>query len=189
MERPHEHPARKTTLTALALFASLSVLAVASAEAQDPMYAADDGGPLDTPTGSVALQLGLGGAFGLTGNGYAQFKLAAEGVYHFDGATGPAVGAAIHVSFVDFVALQFLGRFQWDIEVVDGLLITPFANLGAVVLLSPFDTAGLDIGFGADAKFAFGQFYAWVRPISLELWIQSDVAVRWDVLAGGGVTF
>jgi hypothetical protein len=188
MERPLTRTTALDGLARIALGISFVAALAGSARAQDIAPATDGGGVLQTPQGPLALQLGLGGAFGITGNGYAQFKLAAEGVYHFDGGTGPAVGAAIHASFVDFVALQFLGRFQWDIEIVDGVLVTPFAHLGAAVLLSPLDTAAFDIGIGAEAKIAFGQFYVWVRPLYLDIFIQSEVGLRWDVLAGGGFT-
>jgi hypothetical protein len=186
MERPLSRSLER--LARIALGISFVAALASSAHAQDAVPPGDGGGVLQTPEGPLALQVGLGGAFGLTGNGYAQFKLAAEGVYHFDGGTGPAVGAAIHASFVDFVALQFLARFQWDIEIVPGVLVTPFAHLGAAVLLSPFDTAAFDIGFGAEGKIAFGQFYVWVRPVYLDILIQEEVGVRWDVVAGGGFT-
>ena len=153
--------------------------------------------------------LDLGGAIGVH-NSASQFKLGEFIGYHFSGnASGPALGFDIQESFGNGATTLELGsKFIWDIPIVRnlGLYLTPSAMIGYtyvdvgsqnVCFLGYCESVGgggsanyFDMQFGFEGKLMLAdRAFVFFRPLTLDFLINSGFAFRWDIVAGGGVTF
>ncbi len=159
--------------------------------------------------------LDLGGAIGIH-NSESQFKLGEFIGYHFSGkASGPALGFEIQEAFGGGVTTLELGpKFLWDIPIVRnlGLYLTPSAMIGYGYVSAGGGGGGLcydyegfvypcgggggsgsffDMQFGFEGKLMLAdRAFVFFRPLTLDFGTDGNAFVfRWDIMAGGGVTF
>ena len=151
----------------------------------------------------------LGGAIGAY-HSSSQFKLGQFIGYHFSGhGAGPALGFDIQESFGSNITTLELGpKFLWDIPIIRnlGLYLTPSAMIGYTyvdvssrrVCFGYYgcysggggSASAFDLQFGFEGKLMLAdRAFVFFRPITADLWIRSTMAFRWDIMAGGGVTF
>jgi len=126
--------------------------------------------------------------------------------WHFLGTTdGPFIELSLMESFgSDLFTFQATPRVGWDIALVRGpsfgLLLAPSVAAGVVVAAVSVNT-GFGTRSGSDAAFdvqgAFDvklllldeQLEIFLRPAAVDLFIDSEVTARYDVLAGANFRF
>ena len=125
--------------------------------------------------------------------------------WHFLSTTdGPFVELSIAESFGnDVFALELMPGLGWDIALLRGdvgVLLAPSIAAGfiyaEVQVSTPFGRAGgSDTAFAArgalDLKLLFldEQLEVFFRPVAVDLFVEDDVAARWNVLAGASFRF
>lgn len=126
--------------------------------------------------------------------------------WHFLSTTdGPFVELSLAESFGnDIFTFQAAPRFGWDIAVLRGadvgVLLAPSVAAGIVyaqvTVNTPFGTArGSDAAFDLQGAFDVKlllldeQLEIFFRPVAVDVFIDSDVASRWNVLAGAHYRF
>ncbi len=149
-------------------------------------------------TGGVGPSFGLQGcARGRCASHYtiSQLKIAPEFGYHFSGDfEGPAIGGGFDTSFLnDSVRFEPGFKFWWDIKIIEdlGVYVTPFAKVGYGLNSSSrvdhfFHTQG-----GASGRLMLAdRAVVFVQPVTINVLANGDgVAIAYEVLAGGGVTW
>jgi hypothetical protein len=145
----------------------------------------------------------IGGAFGLNNGGGAAFSLEEDVGYRFFGFTladnldgAIWAGLSFGQSFASgFYLLQFDVRGGADLEVFDNgelqLLVTPSLALGAAVVgvstvLGDSTGGAFDMQISAQAELVLleGLLGVWLRPLSFEFFINQNVGVNYELLAG-----
>jgi hypothetical protein len=144
---------------------------------------------LRDPDGHLVLQGGLGPAIGIANISDAQLKLDFEVLYMFgDHADGLGLGGAFQMSLIDYVTLQFGFEVRYTFILVEGFALSPLGIVGLGLFIPEGDTiAALNLGFGLEGRLSFGDGYLFVRPVLLDLFIEDDAALRYDLIVGGGV--
>lgn len=123
-----------------------------------------------------------------------QFKMAFAGGYHlFGGGDGPALGASMQFGFGhDVFGFQMGPRFWWDIPVVPGLglYLTPVAQLGYAVVSNSHTWHFLNVQFGFEPRLVINnRGLVYFRFFTIDMFFGEEVAARYDMMFGGGLTF
>ena len=179
--RPHQ-------LTLLAMVTAAGVTLMA------PDAAADD--ILRPGTRPMWAALTLGPTIGVSNFQVTQFKLEQEFGYHFSGdSSGPALGVNIGESFGSgFTVVEPGIKFWWDIPLSDEIAIylSPNAKVGYGGI---FAGGGASHAFNWEAalegKLILGDRGLLIlRPLAFDFFAgDGGVAVRYDLMLGGGATF
>ncbi|HHH10471.1 MAG TPA: hypothetical protein ENK23_00125 [Sorangium sp.] len=137
----------------------------------------------------------IGPTLGISNLTVNQFKLEQEFGYHFSGdSSGPAIGASIGESFGSgFTVLTPGAKFWWDIQIIDDMAIyvSPSAKLG----YGGFFGGGTSVSafnweLAAEGKVVLGdRGMLFFRPVGVDFFADDNgLAVRYDIMLGGGVT-
>ncbi len=181
-----------------------------SAEDQAHTADADDAPPPQTRASSrhderrFYAAAGLGFSFGLNSGSNTKFKLTQEVGYHFlPFGDHPGVFGAITLgeSFIQYSILQFCARIGIDFLVVEWgdltILLAPSAASGLGLYVIPSSVIGtetrgyFDIQIAGDVKVLVGDggLGFWLRPVSLDFFVNGLVLTRYDVLLGAQISF
>ncbi len=143
-------------------------------------------------------------AFGLSSNAATQLKLSQSFGYHFTGdGSGFAIGGELQESLGGSAFAFQVGPKAWyDIQVSDrlGLYLAPSFMLGLAYGSASQSYYGYDYGsiagvafnmqIGFEAKLVIGdRGLVFFRPVTIDIGVGSQVAVRYDLVFGGGATF
>jgi hypothetical protein len=145
---------------------------------------------LDDPSGHLVLQGGLGPAIGIANLRRTQLKLDFEVLYMFgDKADGFGLGGAFQLSLIDWVTLQFGFEVRYTFTVAQGFSLSPLGIIGIGVFTGDLinDEVFFNLGFGLEGRLAFGDGFIFFRPVLLDLFIEDDAILRYDLIFGGGV--
>lgn len=141
----------------------------------------------------------LAPAFGLSTYSATQLKLAQSFGYHVGGGgEGFAIGAEIQESLGGHAFAFNVGPKAWyDFAVARdlGVYIAPTVMMGLGYASvdgywSSVSSVGFDMQFGVDVKVVLAdRGLVFVRPVTIDIAIGDAVALRYDLVFGGGVTF
>ena len=136
----------------------------------------------------------MGGAISMS-NAIGQFKIGQIFGYHLNGSgDGFAVGGALQESMgSDVFALQLGPRIWYDFQPVKdlGLYLAPIFQLGwAMASGGGTSIHAFNMQFGFEPKLVLGdRGVIYMRFFTIDMWLRSPVAARYDFMIGGGVTF
>jgi len=186
--------------TILALFLSAASL---PAFAQD-VTASKVAAPAAPGTHAFFATASLAPAFGLSSNARTQLKLGQSCGYHFgEGASGFALGAEIQESIGGSAFGFAIGPKVWfDIALSEkyGVYLAPSFMMG-LAYASVSQTyygyeygstsgVGLDMQIGLEAKMILAdRGLIFFRPVTIDIGVGDVVALRYDLVFGGGVMF
>ena len=148
-------------------------------------------------TRQMFATFGFGPSIGIDPSG-TQFKIAQEFGYHFQGASGPAIGASLEEAFGSgLFRFQIGPKFWWDFQPSPtlGLYLAPHAKLGYGLLSATGWTGhAFNFQFGFEGRLVLGdRGMIFFRPLTIDLlfgdWGGQSVAAVYDLMFGGGVTF
>ncbi len=141
----------------------------------------------------------LAPAFGLSTYAATQLKLAQSFGYHLSGdGEGFAIGAEIQESLGGNAFAFNVGPKAWyDFAVARdlGVYVAPTVMMGlGYASVDSFwgsvSAVGFDMQFGVDVKVVLAdRGLLFVRPVTIDIAIGDAVALRYDLVFGGGMTF
>lgn len=192
-------------LSLLALSALAAPLAAHAKPRGDRALVEEGRGPAPSivapGTRGMFATFSLAPAFGLSANSATQLKLGQAFGFHFSGdAEGFAIGGELQESFAGGAFALAVGPKAWFDFAVSrdyGVYIAPTVMMGLGYVsvdgyygFGSSSAAGFDMQFGVEAKVVLAdRGLLFVRPVTIDLAIGSQVAVRYDLVFGGGVTF
>lgn len=146
-------------------------------------------------TRSMAAIFSVAPAFALDNNLSTQVKLGQAFAWHLSGdSSGFAVGGELQESLGGSAFVFNVGPKAWyDIQVSEalGVYLAPSVMMGlAYASGGGYSSFGFDMQFGFEAKMLLqDRGMIFFRPMTIDIAIGEQAAVRWDLVFGGGVTF
>jgi hypothetical protein len=145
-------------------------------------------------THSLSVLFSIAPAIGVS-NALTQFKMSEGIAWHpFGGGSGFALGGELQQSFGGGAFVFQTGPKVWfDFAIVPdiGFYLSPSAMFG-IAVSSGNDTTNVlfDMQYGFEAKLILAdRGLLFFRPFTLDIAIGDSVALRYDIIFGGGVTF
>lgn len=177
-----------TQTLALAIIVAVPAAAYAEAPSKAAMV-------LRPGTRSMAAIFSVAPAFALDNNLATQVKLGQAFAWHVSGdASGFAIGGELQESIGASSFVFNMGPKAWyDIQVSDelGIYLAPSVMMGLAYATANSQSAfGFNMQFGFEAKMLVqDRGMVFFRPVTVDIAIGDQTAVRWDLVFGGGVTF
>ncbi len=131
------------------------------------------------------------------GGVYSRIKLGLDFGYHFSGdGEGPAIGATIEQSFVDFYFFNPAFKFWYDIEIADmAIYVAPLAKAGYAYASPVNGLHFLNLGAGVEGRVVLAdRGMLFLRPVQIDSYFGSsyyntNFLLNYSAMIGGGVTF